>query len=238
MENPIKMGWFGGTPFFGNTQYVFFWVTNLVTFSSIPKRHTFGHTHTGSTSSSSSSCSSWNEDGHGQPCGLSSGTQGVNHPFRPFFFSGFFLFGSPRKKSCPSFGWLFFGVSPNFFGGFCEFLFCCKTTPARNGNSTNFPPTFMGFQPWLKTFLKTTTIFGGWTHPPSPQVAPWLPWPASRSLTRVVIHVTWSELWKGRVTSPQTAGPTGASVFFFSGFGRFPLVPELGDNYPKSGSFF
>lgn len=44
-------------------------------------------------------------------------------------------------------------------------------------------------------------------------------------------------LWKGRVTSPQTAGPTGASVFF-SGFGRFPLVPELGDNYPKSGSFF
>ena len=87
MENPIKMDDLGVPPFKENTQYVFFLVTNLVTFHP-SDRHTFGQE--AQVAPPAPAAAPETKTVTDNPCGLSFGTQGEKPSVSRIFLSFFF----------------------------------------------------------------------------------------------------------------------------------------------------
>ena len=130
----------------------------------------------------------------------------------------------------------YFLVYPQFEGVLWIFVFVERRPGPQE---TAIPQTSPHF-PWVSTLVENgfKNPHGFWRVNP-PTISHHPPKLLLDSLDLPAGHwQEWWSMWLGRDGSHLLKLRVKPELPFVFRFGRFPLVPELGDNYPKSGSFF
>ena len=132
---------------------------------------------------------------------------------------------------------IFWGI-PQFFWGVLWIFVLLQDDPGKKRQFHKLSPHFHGVSTLVENVFKNHHDFWRVNPPTIPPSCSLAPLTCQQVTDKSGDPCDLVRIMKGTGHISSNCGSNRSFRFFFSGFGRFPLVPELGDNYPKSGSFF